>query len=304
MGAPANELIVQDTEDEVDELDSALEAIEGEGEQTDEETGKEEGTELEGDTEKIEEDPEKAGEEEGEEKDEKDADAESDPDFLSELRELRGVIRDQKRELALMKGRQDTASKVPARATDDLGQELDEEDQPKPEVSSIEQLNSMLTNIGEVRSGQLDLLAETMVEMPKYTDLYDICSKANFADIFDAIGKEISDSEGISHEEGILTAEIKVWQMPNPYKYMYNLIKEHHPNFAKKKEEAPKPSDKKDPEEKKDLKPADAPDSIAGKGGGDVKGGWTATKIDALSEEELDKVPTDIYKKYMNDELK
>jgi hypothetical protein len=144
-----------------------------------------------------------------------------------------------------------------------------------------------------------------MSEMNKYADIYEVCSPDNFADMFDAIGRGIAQEQGISLEEAALRAEYTVWQQKNPYKYMYGLIKEHHPKYAKTETTPVAKPTAEAKEVKPGKKPAEAPASIAGMGGGDTsKSGWTAARIDALPEDELDKVPLDIYRKHLEGTLK
>ena len=104
--------------------------------------------------------------------------------------------------------------------------------------------------------------------------------------------------------------------MKSPYKYMYGVIKKYHPDYAesedttdgdpaailKKKEDAKKA----EVAAKKKLEGVNAPGSIADLGGGDAdsKSGWTAKRIDALPEDELDSVPEAVYTKYLRNELK
>jgi hypothetical protein len=137
--------------------------------------------------------------------------------------------------------------------------------------------------------------------MTKYEDIYDVCTKENFADIFESLGNGIAQEERIPLDQAILQAEISVWQMANPYKYMYGIIKEHHPSYAK-------PAEGEEPEKKvvklPKKKAAEAPPSIANlAGGGADKSGWSAAKIDALPEDELHTVPQAIYKKWLSGDL-
>ena len=297
---------VDELEVEVDELDSALEARDGKGEdkgEVDEGTPKE--TDAEG-TEK----PEETGEEvpEGEEVPPETDESEVKVDKDDEIQSLRQVTRDQKRQLSLMKSRLDRVDK--RSAATQKGVIDDDEDGdgvvPPEDLSKVEELSATLTQLGQEKGAQLDLLAETMSEMNKYQDIYDICSKENFNDMFDVMGQHLAQQEGIPIEEASMRAEISVWGMANPYKYMYGLIKEHHPKYSKGETET---ETEVDTEGKPKPKPvpnqaAEAPKSIASMGGGDSgKGGWTTAKIDALPEDELGTVPVDIYKKYMEGEL-
>jgi len=213
--------------------------------------------------------------------------------------QFRSILREQKKQMSLLEAQVQRATKRATAA-------LDEDDEAlQDDLSPVEQLNSAIQAIGQERGAQLDLLAETMSEMPKYSDIYDVCSKDNFNDMFDAIGRGIAQERGIPLDEAVLQAEFTVWQQPNPYKYMYGLIKEHHPKYIKEETtQTPKPGETKKTTVK-EKKAAEAPVSIAGMAGGDsTKSGWTAARIDSLSEDELDKVPADVYAKYMRNELK
>jgi len=275
----APELIPQEAEVEVDELDSALEGTgePGETEGTTEEVVKEEEEEV-AETEE----PAKA-----------EPEVKVDP-REEEIRTLRQILRDQKREMSLLKSKVDRADRKATAG-------LDEDDEAlKEDHSPVEVLVNEINRISGERGAQLELLAETMSETQKYTDIYDVCTKENFSDMFEALGEGIAQQERIPAEQAMLQAEVMVWQMSNPYKYMYNLIKEHHPRFAKAKpvEEVAKPSGK-------EKTPAKAPASIAGMGGSDTsKSGWTSARIDALPEDELDTVPVDVYSRYLRNELK
>jgi len=292
MANVAPEMVSQDTDEgevEVDELAAALE-----GTQEKDDAGKDDSGEDA--QEKTAEEGDGAGDEETKGEEEVDG-PKIDPREI-EIRDLRSILREQKKEMSLLKAQVDRASKRATAALDEDSEVL------KDEPTVLEQLNTAIHGIGQERGAQLDLLAETMSEMPKYSDIYDVCSKENFNDMFDAIGRGIAQERGIPLDQAVLQAELVVWQQANPYKYMYKMIKEHHPRYVKEETPgatAPKPAGKVVKEKKATVAPA----SIAGMAGGDsTKSGWTATKIDSLSEDELDKVPAEVYAKYMRNELK
>lgn len=208
-----------------------------------------------------------------------------------EVRELRQMLRDNKKEMMAMKAAISRAGQKPK--LDEDGEEI------PPEPSRIEVLQNSIVEIGQAKSAILDVLVETMEMSPKYEDVRQVCTKSNFDDIFETAALKISRDSGKPFEEALLEVELSVWKMSNPYKYMYGVIKAHHPRYtAKTQTAAPtKPTQKPAPA---------APSSVSGMGGGDVdlKSGWTASRIDAMDVEDLDKVPRDIYEKYLMGTLK
>ena len=205
-------------------------------------------------------------------------------DLTTEVKELRQILREQKREIAELRGRQT--------------EEVDEDGNRIP--SRVEVLKGELQNIYTGREGQLDLMAETMREMEKYSDLDSVCSRTNFDDIIEMIATEVATKDGTNVNETILEVEKSIWELPNPYKYMYGLIKEYHPTFAGVTKVKETKKETRKPEVVKDVLKSiqDVP------GDSDTKSGWTAAKIDATPEEELNQVPSAIYQKYLKGELK
>lgn len=226
--------------------------------------------------------------------------AEKEPDLVIENKELRQLMREMKREQTLLKAKVDRVDKAHTEG-------LELEDGEKAPTSTVEQLNASISAVGADRGGQLDLLLDMMSDMPKYEDVNEVCTREHFADIFEAIGQGIAERDSVSMDEAMLTAELNIWQMPNPYKYMYNTIKQYHPKYVEAEPEksgTPKPGEKGE-KGKKPKTPAEAPGSIAGMGGGDAgSGGWTSAKVLALTEDELHTVPHEVYIKYMAGELK
>lgn len=205
-------------------------------------------------------------------------------DLTTEVKELRQILREQKREIAELRGRQT--------------EEVDEDGNRIP--SRVEVLKGELQSIYTGREGQLDLMADTMREMDKYSDLDAVCSRTNFDDIIEMIATEVATKDGTNVNETILEVEKSIWELPNPYKYMYGLIKEYHPVFANKDKVKEVKKEVRKPEVIKDVLKSiqDVP------GDSDTKSGWTAAKIDATPEEELNQVPSAIYQKYLKGELK
>jgi hypothetical protein len=238
-----------------------------------------------------------------------DADSgETDPteQLAKENRELRQVMREVKREQAM------TAAKLKRLEEEAVArndEDLDEERQVTP--ANIEVLQDQLNNINATKGPVLDTLLETMKMNPTYSDIEEVCSKANFADIFDAVAVQIAADEGISKEEAAIKAEIEVWSLANPYKEMYNIIKTHHPDYAGKAEEKEEKEDKKSvakPDKGvKKKTPSNAPGSINNMGGTDSKQSseWTAKRIDEMDEtdDDFNRIPHDVYMKYLSGDL-
>lgn len=199
-----------------------------------------------------------------------------------EVGQLRQLLREQKRQISILEGKVDIS-------VDAEGNEI---------PSRIQELQDSLNTLAESREAQLELLVTSMSETEKYADVSSVCTDMRFGDIFDAVASELSDTEGIDFNEALLEVEKSVWSRANPYKYMYEIIKEYHPDFAKEEKEKEG--------EKKVLKAVDIPGSVGNISGTKIEtsiDGWTATKIDNLPESELGSVPANIYSKYMKGEL-
>lgn len=229
-------------------------------------------------------------------------------------RELRQVVREQRRQMSIMQAKLDRIIKRPvvkaASTEDDLFKDEEKEKDAKEieeELSKVEQLHNLVESIGQERGPVLETLVEAMEQNPKFEDIRTVCSQANFDDIFEAVGKSVAEKEGSDPVEAQLEFEAAVWTMANPYKYMYGLIKEYHRDYTKTEEEKKNDDESKTDTdaEKNKTKPAKAPTSIAeiGGGGESKNTGWTAERIDNLPEDELEKVPKDVYDKYLSGDL-
>lgn len=145
------------------------------------------------------------------------------------------------------------------------------------------------------RADELETFLESMRISQKYGDVDTVVSQARADAILEIMGKSYASKNNMSAEQGIRAVTDYVWlQVKNPYRFLYEKIKEAHPDFVK----APKPGD---------AGKKGAP-SIAnldgGSGGGKgTPGGWTSAKIDALPENRLHEVPADVYDKYMKGTL-
>ena len=197
------------------------------------------------------------------------------------------------------------ATKKVEKETDDYGSlfgdegKKEEGEDATEELSPIEMATKELSTIAQVKGPILETLIEVMEMNPKYPDVRDVCSQNNFQDMFDTVGEAIAAKEGKDAGLAALEVEAAVWKMPNPYKYMYDLIKQYHPKYAGKEE-------KKEavPGTKAPTAPKPTPTSLAnvpGKTSGSNK--WTSARIDELDEMDLNSVPPDIYDKYLRGEL-
>ena len=232
------------------------------------------------------------------------ADTPADPPAIPqeniELNELRQFIREQRKEIAAMKAK---LGRVKEHS------ETDDEGRTTVTYTPLEQLQIELHNVAIAKTPILEVLVEAMEANPKYSDIYEVCTKSHFDDIFEMAATSISRNEGRDFNEVLIQLELEVWKKSNPYKYMYGIIKENHPKYKGKTipETVKTPTTTKPPETaKKVLEAKEAPGSIASLGSGDANssGTWTASKIDNLDESELHQVPKDIYQKYMMGKLK
>jgi len=226
------------------------------------------------------------------------------PPENTELNDLRQFIREQRKEIAAMKAKMSRVKETG---------DVDDEGNTTVTYTPLEQLQIELHNVAVKRTDTLTDMVEIMSLNPKFEDVYDICTKANFDDIFEMAAATISRTEQRDFNEVLVQLELEVWKKPNPYKYMYAIIKENHPKYKGKaaaSETPTTPATKETPKTpetaKKVLEAKEAPGSIAALGAGDNSGtsAWTAAKIDDLDESELHQVPTDIYQKYMMGKLK
>ena len=216
-------------------------------------------------------------------------------DDQDELRQLLRVTRRENATLRAKVGRIDDSAR--------LDDELDEgEGGEGPKLTHVEELQEQLGTIAAGRAGQLELYVEQMAEMKKYADVVEVCSKANMDTVVEAAANAIAEEKGGNVDEIMLELEVDIWSRPNPYKYLYGVIKEYHPKYA-----SASTSGKEDSQSlvdnAKDNKTASSIQDMGGSGGS-KGGGWTADRIDRLDESELNQVPGDIYEKYLQGILK
>jgi len=213
----------------------------------------------------------------------------------SELNELRGLLRELRNDNISLKARLSAAERVQKGEFGKDGEGVD-----------ITELEAYQAKLNEVASRDFSQIIAVMEVNPKYEDLSDVCTNANFDDIFERVANYRSSENGTDFSVELVKIKAEVWSLANPYKYMYETIKQYHPDYAEK------PVVKKDltkvtAEEalaKTGKKITTAPGSVANFGGGDeTKGGWTAERIDNMPESKLHEVPKEVYKKWLAGEL-
>ena len=230
--------------------------------------------------------------------------------------ELKQILRAQKKDLTILRSKLDRLEKKSIEGTKAAENESDNlfgdpADKATPttkedELTEFEVLQNQITSIATHKGDVLNTLLEVMELSPEFKDVKVVCSQGNFDDIFDAVGEAVAQKEGKDANIAAMEAELAVWKMPNPYKYMYNLIKKYHPMYAGKDVTATEttPADTKTTKTAKELLPAKAPTSVANvPGSSAATNAWTAARIDAMPEDELNQVPDDIYQKYLAGDL-
>lgn len=150
--------------------------------------------------------------------------------------------------------------------------------------------------VDDTRSMHLEALAETMRVNSAYPGFDEICSEHNFNVVTDAIASELYEEQGGNLVDWQQTAVEWLWSQPNPYKYVYDLVKSV---MAIDTPETDKQS------QQKSVKVDTPPPSLSDVDGGNAPAvdGWTAKKIDSMDEEELHKVPAKVYEQYLSGEL-
>lgn len=214
-----------------------------------------------------------------------------------ELTTLRRTAREQKRELDNLKAKAEETAKALEKAG------LTEPPSPE-EIAKAEEAQAAMQM-------KLDVLLEAMELSPKYEDVRTVVSQDNFDDLVEMMAAYVVETEGGKLNQRVNEITGAIWGLPNPYKYMYEKIKEFHPKYRKPADEEGKAKDGKEgkpPDGKEEKPPAKLPGKVPGNitdipGGGDGNKGWTSARIDALDEEDLHKVPADIYEKYLQNEL-
>ena len=203
-----------------------------------------------------------------------------------EVSQLRIILREQNKRLRDLQQQIDKSNK----SLTEKGL-IDEPDED--EVAETQKADS-------IRAIQLETILETMRINPKFEDVDTVVTQSRFDDMVEGFAFAHSQQNGGKAEDYIDAVAAKIWSMPNPYRFMYEKIKQHHPDFKEieAKAETPAPA-------KSEPKPKTAPPSVSNLPSSvSESGGWTAARIDGMAEEELSKVPRDIYQKYLSGELK
>ena len=186
----------------------------------------------------------------------------------------------------------------------DLQQQIDKSNKSLTEKGLIDEPDedevAETQKADSIRAIQLETILETMRINPKFEDVDTVVTQSRFDDMVEGFAFAHSQQNGGKAEDYIDAVAAKIWSMPNPYRFMYEKIKQHHPDFKEieAKAETPAPA-------KSEPKPKTAPPSVSNLPSSvSESGGWTAARIDGMAEEELSKVPRDIYQKYLSGELK
>lgn len=272
-----------DTEEEVptDEEDVEEESIDEETEEeTEEEVSEDQPEEV-----VVEKETEESEEDSPEEPVEVQASGNELKETISSLRQM---LREQAQEIKILKGQ----SKMVTEKLTEVGH-IDESD-----LESAQEEDE-----GEVspeRTESLSVLAEAMRVSGKYEDFDEVCSQDNFDEVVEVLAKVAMQEDGGTLTENMENVQSYIWGLANPYRFVYDILKEHHPKYAATEEEEPVKTSGK--EVKKAPKAPKSVGAIPGGSGGRNEG-WTAAKIDALDEADLHTVPTDVYEKYMRNEL-
>jgi hypothetical protein len=235
-------------------------------------------------------------------KDEKKDDGKPEDDEIDTVRELKEQVRASQEALKKITGDYQKLQKVM----------IDKGIISEDEVKEGEAAEAAKQAAFAERQGKLVEMVTIMELNPNYADVRQVCSQGNLDDIVDAFSRYYVKENGGSLQEVATKMEMEIWAEPNPYKKIYELVKKYHPKFAATDDAAAKDAAKKaeddakkiaaEADKVKDKKPVDATPSaasIGAGGGGTGGGGWTSAKIDALPEDELNKVPKDVYDKYL-----
>jgi len=221
------------------------------------------------------------------------ADAKEAGASIADINELRGLLRELRNDNISLQARLTAAERV---QNGEFGKDGSDED-----VTELEKYQAVLS---ETTKRDFSELVAVMEVNPKYEDLAEVCSKSHFDDIFEKVAAHRSSENGSNFNVELVKVKSEVWSLPNPYKYMYEAIREYHEDYAKpvEKETVAKPAITA--KEIVAKKVVTAPGTVANLGGGDeTKGGWTAEKLDNMPEDKLHTVPKDVYKKWLAGDL-
>lgn len=210
------------------------------------------------------------------------------PDYKSTIHELKDqlasvtqLLRETTQQVNILKGQ----SQVVKNVLTESGH-IDE-NTPAPAAEEVA--------VSEDRYEALQLISEATKLNPKYEHFDEVCTQDNFDRTVMALAKIAVKEEG-----GTLTGQMSrmtnyIWSLPNPYKFVYEVVTQNDPRYTKPSQTVQAPKEKEK-----------APTSLSAvPGGSGSKGeGWTAAKIDSLPEDQLHTVPADIYEAYMKNQLK
>ena len=212
------------------------------------------------------------------------------PKSTDEVSQLRILLREQNRRI------RELQSKV-EKSTGELKEKGYIEETDEEEQLEAEKANTL-------RAIQLETLLETMRINPKFEDVDTVVSQSRFDDMVEGYAFATAQQQGGKAEDYIDAVAAKIWAMPNPYRFMYEKIKAFHPDFASKEEKKEEPETPK-AQPKAEPKPKTAPTTISNlPASNEESGGWTSARIDNMAEEDLVKVPKDIYQRYLSGDLK
>lgn len=283
------------TVEELDEMQKEAEAILAEDTDSSEVSGEKKEDEVK----KEEEKPEDGGKgqdsktEENKETENKEAPVKDEDLTADDIRDLRKQLRDAADAYAALQAKTERIEKILKEQgvidpEDEKAREEKEAQNKKAYDDKIASLNTML---------------ETMRLIPGYEDVDEVVSQENFDDIVRAYATFYVKENGGNLNEVIRETEREIWARPNPYSFMYPIIKKVHPKYAEKVVE-------KKVEEKKAVKEEDVAPSLQklpGGSGNEESAGWTAAKLDDMDEFEImafQKSHPDVYDKYMKGTLK
>ncbi|HOD98020.1 MAG TPA: hypothetical protein PLU95_10585 [Syntrophales bacterium] len=84
----------------------------------------------------------------------------------------------------------------------------------------------------EQRLLELDGILTAMKGAPEFEDVEEVVSQEHFDDMVTALAMFHVSENGGDIEETSRRMEYEIWNLPNPYLYMYEMIKKFHPRYA------------------------------------------------------------------------
>ena len=221
-----------------------------------------------------------------------------------EISSLRTVLRELKRDVAVANAKASPEFEEVVEEDELTGDKVTKKVAIEPEIVKLQR------EVGDLLSRNKGM-HEEFLDMMRYTDAFkdvdSVCTPERVADIIDMASARLAKEHNILPAVAELSVQRSLYSMTSPYKYLYNLIKGYHPDFKKPAQEAKPPESKTlaaPAAPAKTPTPANAPSSVvAVPKDTKMATGWTAARIDALDEDELSKVPSDVYEKYMRNEL-